>query len=36
MNRLFPNAKAALDGLLNNNLLIASGEFGLCGYALTC
>ncbi|HVR91940.1 MAG TPA: CoA transferase subunit A [Novosphingobium sp.] len=31
MNKLFPNAKAALDGLLRNDLLIASGGFGLCG-----
>ena len=31
MNKLFPNAKAALDGLLTENMLIASGGFGLCG-----
>lgn len=31
MNKLFPNAKAALDGLLTDNMLIASGGFGLCG-----
>ena len=29
--KLFPDAKAALDGLLRNDLLIASGGFGLCG-----
>ncbi len=29
--KLFPDAKAALDGLLRNELLIASGGFGLCG-----
>jgi 3-oxoacid CoA-transferase subunit A len=31
MNKLFPNAEAALDGLLKNGLLIACGGFGLCG-----
>jgi 3-oxoacid CoA-transferase subunit A len=31
MNKLYPNAKAALDGLLRNDMLIASGGFGLCG-----
>jgi 3-oxoacid CoA-transferase subunit A len=31
MKKLYPNAKAALDGLLKNDLLIASGGFGLCG-----
>lgn len=31
MKKLYPNAKAALDGLLNNDMLIASGGFGLCG-----
>ena len=31
MNKLFPNADAALDGLLRDGLLIASGGFGLCG-----
>jgi 3-oxoacid CoA-transferase subunit A len=31
MNKLFPNAAAALDGLLSDNMLIASGGFGLCG-----
>ncbi|MFM2411320.1 MAG: hypothetical protein RL481_2148 [Pseudomonadota bacterium] len=31
MKKLFPNAKAALDGLLRNDMLIASGGFGLCG-----
>ena len=29
--KLFPDAKSALDGLLKNNMLIASGGFGLCG-----
>ena len=29
--KLFPDAKSALDGLLQNDILIASGGFGLCG-----
>ncbi|QPI72236.1 CoA transferase subunit A [Sphingobium sp. Cam5-1] len=31
MNKIYPNADAALDGLLRDGLLIASGGFGLCG-----
>ena len=31
MNKLYPNAAAALDGLLRDGLLIAAGGFGLCG-----
>lgn len=31
MNKLFPDAAAALDGLLSDNMLIAAGGFGLCG-----
>ncbi len=31
MNKLYPSAKAALDGLLKNDLLIACGGFGLAG-----
>ncbi|PLK27537.1 CoA transferase subunit A [Novosphingobium sp. TH158] len=31
MNKLYPDATAALDGLLRDGLLIASGGFGLCG-----
>jgi 3-oxoacid CoA-transferase subunit A len=31
MKKLYPDAKAALDGLLQNDMLIASGGFGLCG-----
>jgi 3-oxoacid CoA-transferase subunit A len=31
MNRIYPDAAAALDGLLRNDMLIASGGFGLCG-----
>ena len=31
MDKLYPNAAAALDGVLTDNMLIASGGFGLCG-----
>ena len=31
MNKLYPSAAAALDGLLRDGLLIACGGFGLCG-----
>ena len=31
MNKIFPTAKAALDGALFDGMLIASGGFGLCG-----
>ena len=31
MNKVYPNAKAALDGLLHDKLMIAAGGFGLCG-----
>jgi len=31
MNKIFADAKSALDGLLRNDMLIASGGFGLCG-----
>src|SRR5471030_1105332 len=31
MSRVFPNAKAALAGLLHDNMTIAAGGFGLCG-----
>src|SRR5579872_6157725 len=31
MNKLYPTATAALDGLLRDGLLIACGGFGLCG-----
>ncbi|MFM2301644.1 MAG: hypothetical protein RLZZ84_1380 [Pseudomonadota bacterium] len=29
--KIYPDAKAALDGLLRNDILIACGGFGLCG-----
>ena len=31
MQKLYPDAASALDGLLFDNMLIASGGFGLCG-----
>jgi 3-oxoacid CoA-transferase subunit A len=31
MNKLYPDANAALDGLLFDGMLIAAGGFGLCG-----
>ncbi|MFM9968869.1 MAG: 3-oxoacid CoA-transferase [Burkholderiales bacterium] len=31
MKKVFPNAKAALDGLLQDGMSIAAGGFGLCG-----
>jgi len=31
MNKIYPSAEAALDGLLEDGLLIAAGGFGLCG-----
>jgi len=31
MNKLWPNARAALDGILRDGMLLAIGGFGLCG-----
>jgi 3-oxoacid CoA-transferase len=31
MSKVYPNAKAALEGLLDHNQTIAAGGFGLCG-----
>jgi 3-oxoacid CoA-transferase subunit A len=31
MNKIYPNATAALDGLLSDGMFIAAGGFGLCG-----
>ncbi|MDQ3077536.1 MAG: CoA transferase subunit A [Pseudomonadota bacterium] len=31
MNRIYPDAAAALDGLLHDGMTIAAGGFGLCG-----
>lgn len=30
-SKVYPDAKAALDGLLHDNMMIAAGGFGLCG-----
>ena len=31
MSKVYPNAQAALAGLLHDNMMVASGGFGLCG-----
>ena len=31
MKKIYPNAAAALNGLLTDGMFIASGGFGLCG-----
>ncbi|HYQ39048.1 MAG TPA: CoA-transferase, partial [Pseudomonas sp.] len=31
MNKLYPSAHAALDGLLRDGMTLAVGGFGLCG-----
>ena len=31
MPKLYPNAQAALDGLLRNDMMLCAGGFGLCG-----
>ncbi len=31
MSKVYPDAKAALDGLLHDNMTTAVGSFGLCG-----
>ncbi|HEY6612277.1 MAG TPA: CoA-transferase, partial [Pseudomonas sp.] len=31
MNKLYPNAHAALDGLVEDGMTLAVGGFGLCG-----
>src|ERR1700758_1732592 len=31
MNKLFPNPKAALEGVVHDGMLLAVGGFGLCG-----
>ncbi|MDI1335364.1 MAG: 3-oxoacid CoA-transferase [Lacunisphaera sp.] len=31
MSKVYPNAKAALEGLLHDNMTFAAGGFGLCG-----
>jgi 3-oxoacid CoA-transferase subunit A len=36
MQKIYPNAAAALAGLLSDDMLIASGGFGLCGIPELC
>lgn len=31
MNKIYPSAEAALEGLVHDNMMIASGGFGICG-----
>ena len=31
MNKVYPDAKAALDGVLSDGMTIMAGGFGLCG-----
>ena len=31
LNKLYPNARAALDGVVHDGMLLAIGGFGLCG-----
>ena len=33
MNKVFPDAKSALDGVVKDGMMIMSGGFGLCGIA---
>ena len=35
MNKVYPDAKSALDGVLKDSMMIMSGGFGLCGIAET-
>src|ERR1700741_4767999 len=35
MNKVYPDAKSALDGLLKDGMMIMAGGFGLCGIAET-
>src|ERR1700755_1031082 len=35
MNKVYPDAKSALDGILEDGMMIMSGGFGLCGIAET-
>ena len=32
MKKIYANATEALDGLLKDDMLIAAGGFGLCGF----
>ena len=33
MNKVYPDAKSALEGVLKDVLMVMSGWFGLCGIA---
>ena len=35
MNKVYPDARSALDGILKDGMMIMSGGFGLCGIAET-
>ena len=35
MNKVYPDAKSALDSILRDGMMIMSGGFGLCGIAET-
>src|SRR5918996_1198060 len=35
MNKVYPDAKSALDGILKDGMMVMSGGFGLCGIAET-
>ena len=35
MNKVYPDAKSALAGVLKDGMMIMSGGFGLCGIAET-
>src|SRR5450432_1154494 len=35
MNKVYPDAKSAFDGILHDGMMIMSGGFGLCGIAET-
>ena len=36
MNKVYPDARSALDGILKDGMMIMSGGFGLCGIPETC
>ena len=35
MNKVYPDAKSALDGVVKDGMMVMSGGFGLCGIAET-
>jgi len=36
MNKVYPDAKSALDGILKDGMMIMSGGFGLCASPRRC